>query len=517
MSAQSGAYPPPPLEGGQRTLATIAVSLAMFMNVLDTTIANVSIPAISGDVGVSPTQGTWVITSFAVANAISVPLTGWLAQRFGQVRLFVASVLLFVAASLMCGLSSSLQMLIFFRVIQGAVAGPMIPLSQALLLQSYPKEKAPMALAAWSMTTLVAPVMGPILGGWLTDNLTWPWIFYINIPVGLAAAWMTWLLLKERESPTHKKPIDTVGLALLVVWVGSLQIVLDKGRELDWFNSPEILFLMAAAVVGFCFFLAWELTDEHPVVDLRLFAERNFSLGTLTLALGYAVFFGNVVLMPLWLQQYMGYTATWAGLVTAPIGFLAILLTPVVGKIMPRVDHRALATSAFLVFAAVFFMRAGFTAGADVSAIVLPQLIQGAGAATFFIPLMAIILSGIPHHKIPSASGLTNFARITAGAFGASISTTWWDHRASHHHAQMVDGLNAYNPVVTQGLHDMGQLGLDQGQALQLLNRVVDVQAYTLGADDLFWGGGVLMLGLVVLVWFTRPERGGSSDGGGAH
>lgn len=516
MSA-AAASPLPPLEGWQRILATVSVSLAMFMNVLDTTIANVSIPAIAGDVGVSPNQGTWVITSFAVANAISVPLTGWLAQRFGQVRLFVTSVVLFVVASLFCAWSESLQMLIAFRVLQGAVAGPMIPLSQSLLLQSYPKEKSAMALAAWSMTTLVAPVMGPILGGWLTDNLSWPWIFYINIPVGLLAAWMTWLLLKERESPTHKKPIDFVGLALLVVWVGSLQIVLDKGRELDWFNSWEILLLMAAAVVGFCFFLVWELTDEHPVVDLRLFAERNFTLGTLTLALGYAVFFGNVVLMPLWLQQYMGYTATWAGLVTAPIGFLAILLTPMVAKIMPKVDHRALASLAFLIFALAFFMRSGFATSADVSTLVLPQLIQGAGVAVFFVPLMAILLSGIPHPKIPSASGLSNFARITAGAFGASIATTWWDHRASHHHAQLAEGLNAYNPVVTQALQGMASQGLDQAQSLQLLNRMVDGQAYTLSADDLFWGAGMVMFGLVVLVWFTRPAHGRGGDGGGAH
>lgn len=516
MSAAVAA-PPPPLEGWQRTLATISVSLAMFMNVLDTTIANVSIPAISGDVGVSPNQGTWVITSFAVANAISVPLTGWLAQRFGQVRLFVTSVVLFVIASLLCGLSDSLQMLIAFRVLQGAVAGPMIPLSQSLLLQSYPREKSSVALAAWSMTTLVAPVMGPILGGWLTDNLTWPWIFYINIPVGLIAAWMTWLLLKERESPTVKKPIDGVGLALLIVWVGSLQIVLDKGRELDWFNSGEILLLMATALVGFCFFLVWELTDEHPVVDLRLFSERNFSLGTLTLALGYAVFFGNVVLMPLWLQQYMGYTATWAGLVTAPIGFLAILLTPMVAKIMPKVDARALASLAFFIFAMAFFMRSGFTTGADVSTLVLPQVIQGAGVAVFFVPLMAILLSGIPHHKIPSASGLSNFARITAGAFGASIATTWWDHRASHHHAQMTDGLNVYNPIVNQALAGMDSLGLDRAQSLQLLNHIMDGQAYTMSADDLFWGAGMLMLGLIVLVWFTRPARAGGGDGGGAH
>ena len=226
---------PAPLTGGTLALGTLALSLATFMNVLDSSIANVSLPAISGDLGVSPTQGTWVITSFGVANAISVPLTGWLTQRFGAVRLFVGSVLLFVLASWLCGFAPSLEALIGFRVLQGLVAGPMIPLSQTLLLASYPPAKAGMALALWAMTTLVAPVTGPLLGGWITDNMTWPWIFYINVPVGLLAAAVAWRIYAKRDTPTRKLPIDTVGLGLLVLWVGSLQIMLDKGKELEWF------------------------------------------------------------------------------------------------------------------------------------------------------------------------------------------------------------------------------------------------------------------------------------------
>src|SRR6202166_2737942 len=220
----------PPLTGSALVLGTIALSLATFMNVLDTSIANVSIPAIAGALGVSPSQGTWVITSFAVANAISLPLTGWLTQRYGQVRLFTASVLLFVLASLLCAIAPSIELLILFRVIQGAVAGPMIPLSQSLLLSSYPKRKAGTALGMWSITTLVAPVAGPLLGGWITDNFSWPWIFYINIPVGLAAAAATRAIYRRRETPTHKLPIDAVGLGLLIVWVGALQVMLDKGK-----------------------------------------------------------------------------------------------------------------------------------------------------------------------------------------------------------------------------------------------------------------------------------------------
>src|SRR6185369_15543103 len=246
---------PAPLTGATLALGTVALSLATFMNVLDTSIANVSIPAIAGDLGVSPDQGTWVITSFGVANAISLPLTGWLTQRYGQVRLFIVSVLLFVVASLLCALAPTIGLLIAFRVLQGAVAGPMIPLSQSLLLSSYPKAKAGSALAVWGITTLVAPVVGPLLGGWITDNVSWPWIFYINIPVGLAAAAVTWMIYEKRETPTRKLPIDGVGLGLLVLWVGALQIMLDKGKDLDWFGSTQISILAVAAVVGFALFL----------------------------------------------------------------------------------------------------------------------------------------------------------------------------------------------------------------------------------------------------------------------
>ena len=353
--------PPPPLHGGELVMGTLALSLATFMNVLDSSIANVSIPAIAGDFGVSPNQGTWVITSFAVSNAIAVPLTGWLTQRFGMVRLFTLSILLFVLSSLLCGLAPNLGLLIFFRVVQGLVAGPMIPLSQSLLLQSYPAAKAGTALGLWSMTTLVAPVMGPLLGGWITDNMSWPWIFYINIPVGLISTALTWSIYRSRETPTRKLPIDSVGLAALVIWVGALQIMLDKGKDLDWFASTEITVLALIALVGFLFFLIWELNEAHPVVDLRLFARRNFWVGTLALSLGYGVFFGNVVLLPLWLQQYMGYTATWAGFIMAPVGVLAIVLTPLVGRNTHRVDPRRLATVAFVTFALVLWLRSVFT------------------------------------------------------------------------------------------------------------------------------------------------------------
>jgi len=507
-----------PLKGSALVLGTIALSLATFMNVLDTSIANVSLSAIAGDLGVSAEQGTWVITSFAVANAISLPLTGWLTQRYGQVRLFTASILLFVLASLACGLAPSIELLILFRVIQGAVAGPMIPLSQTLLLASYPKEKAGTALAMWSMTTLVAPVAGPLLGGWITDNISWPWIFYINIPVGLAAAAVTWMIYRSRETATRKLPIDAVGLGLLVVWVGSLQVMLDKGKDLDWFHSGFIVALAVAAALGFALFIVWELTDEHPVVELRLFAKRNFTMGALALSLGYGVFFGNVVLLPLWLQQYMGYTATLAGMALAPVGILAIVLSPLVGRNVSRMDPRILASVAFVIFAIVMLMRSHFNTQVDFATLMTPTIVQGAAMAFFFIPLVTLTLSGIGPQQMAAASGLSNFARITAGSFGTSISTTLWDHRASLHHAQLAEKLTAYDPTTAQALANLQASGMPPDQALGALNRLVDQQAALLSATDIFYASALLFLALIAIVWLSKPApAAASAEVAGAH
>jgi len=509
----------PPLHGSALLLGTVALSLATFMNVLDSSIANVSIPAIAGDVGVSPAQGTWVITSFGVANAISVPLTGWLTQRFGAVRLFTTSILLFVLTSWLCGFASSLEMLVVFRVLQGAVAGPMIPLSQTLLLASYPRARAGMALALWGVTTLVAPVVGPLLGGWITDNVSWPWIFYINVPVGLIAAAVTWSIYRHRETPRKKLPIDTLGLSLLVVWVGCTQLMLDKGKELDWFASPLILTLAVAAVVALSVFLVWELTDDHPVVDLRLFGKRNFAFGVLSLSVAYALFFGNVVLLPLWLQQFMGYTATNAGMALAPVGIFAIMLTPVVGRKVSDWDPRRMATGAFVVFALVLWMRSQFDTQTDFWHILVPTLIQGAAMAFFFIPLTTITLSDLPPERIPAAAGLSNFVRIMAGAMGVSISTTLWESRAALHHAHLTEGLVQGQGVFGQTLLQLQGLGMSQEQALVQINRLIDQQAFTRAADDIFVGSAYLFLVLIVLIWFTRrPGSGGDAGAAaGAH
>ncbi len=500
-------FSPPPLQGSARMWGTIALSAATFMNVLDSSIANVSLPAIAGDLGVSPNQGTWVITSFGVANAIALPLTGWLSQRFGQVRLFTLSVLLFVISSWLCGLAPNMSTLIAMRAVQGFVAGPMMPLAQALLLSSYPPALAGMAMALWAMTTLVAPVMGPLLGGWITDHTHWGWIFYINIPVGILAAFITWTVFHKRETPTKQLPIDTVGLGLLVISVGSLQIMLDKGKELDWFHSPLVLGLGVVSLIGFAFFVAWELTGDHPVVDLKLLARRNFWTGTVAMAVAHSLFMGNLVLLPLWLQQFMGYTSTQAGMLMAPVGLFAIILSPWVGKNISKFDPRSLTTFAFGVFALVLFMRSHFNTQADFATIMVPTIVQGVAVAFFFIPLTSIILGGIPPEKIPSASGLSSFARMVGGSFGTSIAITIWQDRAALHHAQLAELVNRGSSTTTSALAGFNAAGMSAEQALSQINRMVDQQAFMLAANDVFYGSAIIFVLLVPLVWLARPAR----------
>jgi MFS transporter, DHA2 family, multidrug resistance protein len=433
------------------------------------------------------------------------------------VRLFTASVLLFVIASWLCGLAPNIGMLIAFRVLQGLVAGPMIPLSQTLLLASYPAAKAGTAMAMWAMTVLVAPVAGPLLGGWITDNIAWPWIFYINIPVGLVAAAITWSIYRKRDPGPRRVPLDGVGLGLLVLFIGAMQIMVDKGKELDWFASGEIVTLAVVSVVAFLFFLAWELTDKHPIVDLRLFAQRNFLAGTLALSVAYGLFFGNVVLLPLWLQQTMGYTATWAGLATAPVGILAIVISPWVGKNVGKIDPRRLATVAFIGFGIVLWMRSQFNTQADFTTILIPTVLQGAAMAFFFIPLQAIVFSGLTPDKMPSAAGLSNFVRITAGAMGTSVFTTLWEDRATLHHAQLTESINATNSAATQTLGQLSAGGLDVTQALVSVNRMIDQQAYTMAVTDVFYLSSLLFFVLIAVIWIARPKRGVGAGGGGAH
>ena len=495
-----------PLQGGALAMLTLVLSLATFMLVLDSTIANVAIPTIAGDLGASSSQGTWVITSFGVANAISIPITGWLAKRFGEVRLFLIATLLFVLASWLCGIANSLEMLIVFRVLQGAVAGPIIPLSQSLLLNNYPPEKRGMALAFWSMTIVVAPICGPILGGWISDNIHWGWIFFINVPIGLAVVLISWKILEGRESRISHQPVNTIGLILLALGVGALQLMLDQGRELDWFNSTEIVVLTIIAAVGLIALIIWELTDDNPVVDVSLFKSRNFTVGCVSTSLAFLVYSGTVMLIPLLLQQVYNYTATWAGLAAAPVGLLPILLAPIIGKFGNKIDMRILITISFMVYALTFYWRAvTFEPEMTFMDVALPQFVQGLAVACFFMPLTTITLSGLPPEKMASASSLFNFLRTLAGSIGTSLTTFIWYNREAVHHTQLAEVINPYNPISQQFFQTMGSFGLSEEQTASYIARQITAQGFIIGANEIFLVSAITFISLVVLIWFAKP------------
>jgi len=500
MASVSGQ--PAPLSGAALGLASMALALGTFMQVLDTTIANVSLPTVAGSLGVSTDSGTWVITSFAVANGVTVPLTGWLMMRFGVVRTFTASVFLFTIASLLCGLAWSLPSLILFRILQGAVSGPMIPGSQALLIAIFSPTKRSTALGIWSATTLAAPVFGPVLGGYISDNFHWGWIFLINVPIGAVTGAIAWRLLKDRETPTRKLPIDTVGLVLLAFWVFALQTMLDLGKDRDWFNSGLIQLLAVGAAIGFAAWVIWELTENYPAVDLTLFAKRNFMLGVVALCLGYALLFANNLLLPLWLQEQMGYTATWAGLAAAPAGVIAVLTTPLISKF--KLDARVMATISFLSYAGSFALRTQFGSEISFWSIVAPMLLQGLAMTTFFVPLLTIVLDGVAPDRVPAASGISNFARITAGGFAASLVTTTWDRRAALHQTRLAETGSPFSPVYRDAIAHGEALGLSPLQAAGVVVRQMVNQAYLLSTLEIFWLSAWLSVAMIVLVWFAR-------------
>ncbi|WP_192458989.1 multidrug efflux MFS transporter permease subunit EmrB [Musicola keenii] len=509
-----------PLKGATLALMTIALSLATFMQVLDSTIANVAIPTIAGNLGASNSQGTWVITSFGVANAVSIPITGWLAKRLGEVRLFVWATALFTFASWLCGVSTSLEMLIAARIFQGLVAGPIIPLSQSLLLNNYPPARRSIALALWSMTVVVAPIFGPILGGWISDNYHWGWIFFINVPLGIAVVLVTLQVLRGRETKIEIRPIDTVGLVLLIAGIGCLQMMLDRGKELDWFNSTEILTLTVVAVVSLSVLVVWELTDDHPVVDLSLFKSRNFTIGCLCISLAFMLYFGTIVLLPQLLQTVFSYTATWAGLASAPVGLMPVILSPLIGKFAPRLDMRKLVTFSFIMYAVCFYWRAyTFEPGMDFATSAWPQFFQGFAVACFFMPLTTITLSGLPPERMAAASSLSNFARTLAGSIGTSITTTMWERREALHHVQLTESITPYNPLAQQTYQQLQAMGYSQQQVSAYLANQITGQGLIIGANEIFWISAAVFLVLILLVWFAKPPFGNSGSAGssGAH
>ena len=507
--------------GTKRILLNVALGLGTFIQILDSSIANVAIPYIAGNLSVSADEGTWVITSFAASNAIVLPLTGWLSDYFGRVRLFVYSVVLFSIMSFLCGFSTSLTMLIFFRVLQGAVAGALIPLSQSLLVSNSPPEKQGSVLGFWAMVVIVAPVVGPILGGYLTYEYSWPWIFYINIPIGAISAMVTWYLLKDRETEIIRKPVDWIGLFFLSLGVASLQIMLDKGKDLDWFDSNWIVALTVISVVSLGYFIVWNLKSKYPIVDFSFFKDRNFVYGTFMITLGYLMFFGATVITPLWLQTQQGYTSEWAGIAVAPNGIIPVLFSVYIGKNLYRFDLRKVVSLSFLFFSLSLFYQSNFTTQVDLYTIMFTRLIQGFGVVIFFVPLVQLSLGNIPNEKFASASGLSNFIRILVGSgFGTSLTVYLWSRRETFHYNRIGESITKYNQLIVQFFDQLKQYSpnFSKDVVRNVLNQSLEQQSYMLSTNDLIWLFAWIFLLMTPLPFLCKKvEKNGSKSPVAAH
>lgn len=490
------------LTGGMLWVAAVMLALANFIAVLNMTIANVAVPNIAGSLGATTSQGVWVITAYAVGEAITVPLTGWLSARFGSVRVFTTSMILFGVFSIVCGLSTSLGMLVVARVLQGLCGGPLMPLSQTLLMRIFPKDKVAAAIGLWSMTTLVAPVVGPILGGYLCDEYSWSWVFLMNAPLAIGFGLYAWKLLKRYQDKPILKPVDLIGMGILVIWVAALQLMLDEGKNLDWFASTQIIALAVIAVVGFAAFLIWELHEENPIVDLRVFRHRGFSVSVLTISLAFAAFFGMSVLTPLWLQSFMGYTATDAGLATAWTGVTALLVAPWVAS--SKRDPR------MLVFVGVIWMGMATlwrtVANTDMGFwdIAIPLLVLGFGLPFFFIPSTGIALGSVDELEMDSAAGLMSFLRTLSGAFATSIVTTVWGDQMTRNHAELV-GLTDRDQSV---LAMLGNGGLTPDATNQVIDLMITSQSVMLSTNQVMTVIGFIFIFAASVIWLApKPSR----------
>ena len=493
-------------------LLNFALGLGTFIQILDTSIANVAIPYIAGSLSVSADEGTWVITSFSASNAIVLPLTGWLSDYFGRVRLFVWSVLLFALTSFFCGFSGSLTSLVFFRILQGAVAGSLIPLSQSLLMANNPPDKQGAAFGFWGMIVIIAPVVGPILGGYITEEYSWPWIFYINVPIGIFSALVVWNFLKGHDTPIVRHPIDWFGLFLLSVGVGCLQIMLDKGKDLDWFESPVIISLTITSAIALIYFVIWTCYQAHPIVDFSCFKDRNFTLGTLAVTIGFLFYFGSTVVLPLWLQTEQNYTAYWAGVAVAPVGIVPMFLSTTVGKNLYRFDLRLLTAISFFLFGLGFLYQSNFTTDVSVRQVMMARFLQGFGMTIFFLPLVQLSLNNISKERYASASGLFNFTRILFGSgFGTSLSIELWTRLEIFHHARLTEALTIYQTITRDFYQRMPELvpSLTSDKINLILDRQVEQQAFMLATNDLsilaVWGFFAMIPFLFLLKRVQNP------------
>ena len=437
-------------------IVAVAVMFATFMEVLDTTVVNVSLPHIAGSLSASVDEASWALTSYLVSNAVVLPITGWLANFFGRKRTLLSAVFGFTAASFLCGLAPNLPMLIFFRIVQGATGGALQPLSQAVMLEAFPPKDRGKAMAFWGLGIVVAPMLGPVIGGWLTDNYSWRWVFYINLPVGLASVIMTRLFIFDPPYIRRSnRGIDYWGIGMLAVGVGALQIVLDKGQEEDWFASNLMLLLAIVACASLIIFVVYELRTRDPVVHLRVFKNRTYSAGVFLMTVLGFVLYGSMLLLPIFLQTLLGYPALNAGIAMAPRGLGSFLMMPLVGTVLSRFDPRKVLAVGLVGAAWTLYALGKLNLNAGYWDIFWPQFIQGASLAMLFVPLTTATMDPIPKEEMGNATSMFNLMRNLGGSFGIAAATTFLFRRQQFHTHELGAHVNPYNPATQHTLQGL--------------------------------------------------------------
>jgi MFS transporter, DHA2 family, multidrug resistance protein len=504
-------------------LIAIAVMSSTFMEVLDTTIVNVSLPHIAGSLSASTDEATWTLTSYLVANAIILPMTGWLAGRFGRKRLLLMAVIGFTISSFFCGLAPSLGMLIVFRIIQGACGGGLQPLSQAVLLESFPAEKRGQAMAFWALGIVVAPMLGPVIGGWLTDNYSWRWVFYVNVPIGVIAVLLTQAFIFDPPYLKRERTgIDYWGIGFLVVGMGTLQVMLDKGQEEDWFGSRFIVTLSVFAVIGLGALIIRELTAEHPVIDLTVFRYRSYAVGTFLMTIVGFVLYGSTVLLPLLMQELLGYTATHAGVTNFPRGLASFLFMPVVGILTSKVDARKLLAVGLLCTAGAMFWLSSFSTDVGFWNFWWPLMLQGAGLGLIFVPLTTVTNDPIPRERMGNATSIFNLMRNIGASVGISTVEAMQFRHMQAHINYLGQHVNNASLRTQQALGGLRQSFIAKGadavtadhQAHGAIWGILQRQATMLSYNDVFrFLGGMFLLLVPLLLLMKKPKGKGPTMG----